>query len=236
MALEPDAVLIGFSIANDFTDSYELLDAEGKPRVRVNDDGFLVSQKPSDIKFYGSGVRGLLLPIRTYLATHLHLYVFLRNRLSELLVRLRLRSTVPPPEFCAKEFSDNVQKGWELDQRLLIDLRDFVRQHKMRLIVLIIPEIYQVHESAWNRYVKTFDIDPNLYDLDKPQRLLMEFCTQHQIECVDVLPLMRMVGKEKQLCYPLDNHMNPEGHRVVADILCRYLSANPNALADRAGR
>jgi hypothetical protein len=153
------------------------------------------------------------------------LYTFLRSRVAEVLIRIGVRSAPPPPDFCAKEFSGNVQKGWELDRRLLLELRDFIRQRNMRLIVVVLPEAYQVYESAWNQYLSAFKIDPSSYDLDKPQKLLKDFYTAHQIECVDALPTMRSLRKEKQLCYPLDSHMTPEGHRVVADLLCKYLSA-----------
>jgi len=229
IGLQPDAVIVGFYCGNDFTDSYELFDEEGRPRVRVSENGFLVSEKPGDKIYRGSGLRGKLLPVRTFLATRSHLYIFLRNRLSELLARLGLRSVPPPPDFCAKEFSETVQKGWDLDQHLFLELKDFVQKHNMRLIVVVLPESYQVYESAWNRYLQTFKIDPNLYDLEKPQKLLAEFFTKHEIEFVDVLPAMRSAAKDTRVIYPIDAHMTPAGHQVVAKMLCEYLSRNPIA-------
>jgi hypothetical protein len=225
--LQPDAVIVGFYCGNDFTDSYELIDPSGKPRVRVSDAGFLVSWKPADSVYYGGGLRGRLLPIRKFLATRSQLYIFLRNRLSEFLSRIGLRSVPPPPDFCAKEFSKTTRKGWELDQRLFLELKDFIREHNLRLIVVILPESYQIYQDTWNRYLNAFHIDPNLYDLDKPQKLLAEFFRKNQIECVDALPELRSVGKQIRVCYPIDAHLTPAGHRVVAHALCEYISKNP---------
>jgi hypothetical protein len=227
IALRPDAVIVGFYCGNDFTDSYELFDSDGRPRVQVSADGFLVSQKPADKVYRGTGIRGKLLPIRTFLATRSQLYIFLRNRLSEFLARIGLRSVPPPPDFCANEFSETTQKGWELDQRLFLELKDFVREHNIRLIVVILPESYQVYQDTWNRYINTFKIDPKLYDLEKPQKLLAEFFTKNGIEFVDVLSAMRSAANDTRVIYRIDAHMTPAGHRVVARMLCEYLSKSP---------
>lgn len=193
----------------------------------MSEDGFLASRKPADSVYTGWGLRGKLLPIRSFLATRSHLYIFLRNRLSEFLSRIGLRSVPPAPDFCAKEFTETIRRGWELDQRLFLELRDFVRGRNVRLIVVILPESYQMYEDTWSRYLNTFHIDPNLYDLEKPQKLLAEFFTKNQIEFVDVLPELRPVGKGTRVCYPIDAHLTPAGHRVVAQALCEYISKNP---------
>lgn len=232
MTLDPDAVLVGFCVANDFSDSYELFDAAGKPTLLVHEKG-LISTKAKEQE---RGIRGLTRLLRPLLATHSHLYVFIRNRISEILVRLRLRHPPPPPDFCAKEFSDDLEKGWQLDQQLLLDLAALVREHNMRLTVVVLPTIYQVYRDVWDQYVTTFKIDPRLYDPDKPQRLLREFCERYQIECVDVLPRMKLVGREQQLFYQIDSHMNPQGHRVVADTLCTFFTAKPIAPSHRIGQ
>jgi hypothetical protein len=225
--LQPDAVIVGFYCGNDFTDSYELFDPEGRPRVSVSQDGFLSSTKPADSLYTRGGLRGKLLPIRAFLATRSQLYIFLRNRMSEFLARIGLRSVPPPPDFCAKEFPETTRKGWELDQRLFLELKDFVREHNLRLIVVILPESYQIYEDAWNRYLNTFHIDPKLYDLEKPQKLLAEFFRDNQIEFVDALPELHSVGKQIRVCYPIDAHLTPAGHRVVAHALCDYISKHP---------
>lgn len=223
--LDPDAVILGFYVGNDFIDSYQLFDEKGKPTVSVL-HGDLASTKLSDQE---GGIRGLIFPVREYLATRSNLYIFLRNRFSELFAKFAMRAPPPPPDFCAKEYSGEMKKGWDLDQNLLLDLANYTGQHNMRLTVVILPAIYQVYEEAWKQYFTAFHVSPDRYDLNKPQALLGEFCAQHNIECIDVLPKMRAEGKGKQLYYRIDSHLNPEGHRVVADTLCRYFSRQPVA-------
>ncbi len=221
-SLKPDAALIGFYVGNDFIDSYNLYDSDGKPAIAVTNAGGLVSIKLIDQE---GGIRGFTGKLRQYLATNSHLYVFLRNRLSELLSKAGLRGAPPAPDFCAKEYSEDLKKGWELDQRLLLEAKEFTQRNNMRLIVVVLPAIYQVYEDAWTKYFTTFKVDPNLYDLNKPQTLLNEFCQKNGIEIIDMLPGMRREGKSQQLFFPIDTHMNPEGHRVVADSLTEYFSS-----------
>lgn len=228
--LEPDVVLVGFYIGNDFIDSYELYDAGGTPTIAVSDH-MLVSRKGSDA---GHGIMGMTQPIRSFLAPNSHLYVFLRNRFSEVLRRLGLRHIGHITEFCAKEFTPEMQEQWQHTQQLLLELSALTRAHGKQLVIVPIPLIYQVHQDIWNEYTSIFQIDPTRFDMEKPQRLLTDFCTQQNIDCVDVLDTMRRQGETTPLFYRVDGHMTAAGHRVVAQVLTPYFTTLLNtALSER---
>ena len=220
LQLQPDAAIIGYYVGNDFFDSYDLFDEQGNPTVIVK-DGDLVSRVVADDP---NAIRYSTARIRAFLATHSHLYCFLRERLSDVIVRLGLANPPPPPDFCAKEFDEHLQKGWELNQRLLHEAADFTRARKLRLIVVILPAIYQVYPDMWYQEISRLKIDSSLYDLEKPQRILREFCSQNQIECVDMLPALRRRQNERDLFYRVDSHPTPKGHHVMADSLAKYFS------------
>ncbi len=127
--------------------------------------------------------------------------------------------------FAPKNFRIISKKGGNWTNGYCSRRADYAHQRNIRLIVVVLPAIYQVYEQAWNQYFTTYHADPNKYDLYKPQTLMDEFCSGHQIECVDMLSCLRLAGKEQRLYYEIDSHMRPAGHRVVADSLCSYLSA-----------
>ena len=54
----------------------------------------------------------------------------------------------------------------------------------------------------------------------------------HEIEFVDGLPVMRSQAQDATLCFPVDGHLTPEGHQIVAQALCSYL----NSHTSRTGR
>lgn len=219
--LEPDAVLVGFYVGNDFFDSSELYHKDGTPGMFVS-DGWLVGTREIDRE--KNWVRRVTAPVRRFAQTRMHSYIFFRNRFSELLSRVGLRSPVPPPEFCRREFSPMMQRGWEYTQELFLDLSVYAQAHNIRLHVILLPTIYQVYPQVWEQYVRTNGINPDEYDLDKPQTMLRTFLEQNNINCIDVLPAMRRnAAAGGQLFFPVDSHFSPDGHRVVADSLSSYL-------------
>jgi hypothetical protein len=232
LPLEPDIVLLGFYVGNDFQDSRELYDSTGLPTVDVV-DGTLMANARFQGAMYDKQERSLrtaTLALRSFLASHSALYVFLRERFSESLWRMGLRNNPPPPEFCAKVLSPDMQKGWELEQLLLTEFDQLTRQHHARLIVLVLPTQYQVHKQLWEHHFTTFGLDPEKYDLDKPQQMLKEFCLRRNIEMVDVLPQMRAAGEHTPLFYPIASYMNPAGHRLVGDVVSHYLKEHPTTV------
>lgn len=218
--LQPDVVLLAFFVGNDFIESGDLYDTAGNPTLRVV-EGNLVSILSSEREH--SVVRRLSQPLRAYLSTSSHLYVFLRDRSSQLLSQFGLRPFNLPPDFCRREFSERMHRNWEYTQTILHNLAQETAQHNERLIVLILPTSYQVYKTTWDEYIAALQLDPREYDLEKPQRLLSEFFSNHGIEFVDALPALRdnLIGPP--LFFAVDGHLTPEGHNIVGRLLCEYL-------------
>ncbi len=227
--LDPDVVLLGFYVGNDFQDSWELYDSTGAPTVDVVDGVLHLNQRFPGAMYANQerGLRTATASLRAYCAEHSELYVFLRERFSETLWRFGLRNNPPPADFCAKKFSPEMENGWALEQKLLREFKEFTTAHHERFILLILPTQYQVHQELWRHHFTTFHLDPTKYDLEKPQRILSEYCVQNGIEYIDVLPALREAGKAQSLFYPIASYMNPNGHRVVGDVVTAYLRQHP---------
>lgn len=227
MAFDPDIVVMGFFVGNDFVESMDLFDAEGKPLLTAS-NGNLVSVKASDRENERGIIRPLTTTVRAHLASHSHLYVFLRDRMSNMLSKAGLRPFNLPPEFCAKEYSPRMVQGWAITSSILRDLSEYVRGHNKRLVVVVLPAIYQVYTKSWDEYINALKLNPDLYDLDKPQKLLAEFCRDERIEMVDVLPALRSNSTKAQLFFPVDGHPTKEGHEIISEVLAGYLLSNAN--------
>lgn len=219
--MQPDIVLVGFFVGNDLTDSGDMIDSTGKPNVRIDKDGTLRTVRGNDDE--RTIVRGWTSRLRDFFKMRSHLYIFLRNRSSEMLSKLGLRPLNMPPDFCEKEYSDLMNQRWNFTQSILRDLIALTKQHNQRLIFVLLPTIYQAYRTSWDQYIAALHLEPSRYDLDKPQKLLADFLTIHNVEFVDVLPLMRAKAQEERLYYPVDSHLSPEGHALVADALYKYL-------------
>ena len=224
--LDPDVVLLGFYVGNDFQDSQELFDSLQRPTIDV-EDGQLRANEFFPSARYDKQERFLrtaTLQLRAFFASNSALYVFLRERFSETLWRLGLRNNPPPPDFCAKIMSPSMEKGWAVTQKVLRQMAEFCELRKIRLIVVTLPTQYQVHEDLWTHHVTTFELNPAEYDLEKPQALLKDFCMKEGIEQVDVLPAMRAAARDERLFYPIASYMTPSGHALVARVVSEYLA------------
>ncbi len=220
--LQPNIVLLAFFVGNDFNESSDLYDNMGNPTLRVV-DGNLVSILSGEREH--SVIRRVTQPLRAFLSTSSHLYIFLRDRSSQLLSRFGLRPFNLPPDFCRREFSERMQRNWEYTQTILQHAAQQTAEHNERFIVLILPTSYQVYQATWDEYIAALQLDPREYDLEKPQRLLKEFFSHHGIEWVDALPVLRNKIIGPPLFFSVDGHLTPEGHAIVGQALCEYLKS-----------
>lgn len=228
IALSPDMVLLGFYVGNDFQDSHELFDSLQRPTVDVVDGQLRANENFPSARYdrQERPLRTATLHVRAFFASNSALYVFLRERFSETLWRLGLRNNPPPPDFCAKEPSASLKAGWAETRRVLRAMQAFCDARNIRLLIVTLPTQYQVHEDLWTHHVNTFKLNPEEYDLTKPQALLKEFCAENGIEQVDVLPAMRAASQTERLFYPIASYMTPAGHALVARVVREYLTGN----------
>lgn len=231
IALQPDVVLLGFYVGNDFQDSWELLDSLGRPTIDVVDGQLQANDRFPSARYdrQERTLRTATMSLRSFFASNSALYVFLRERFSESLWRLGLRNNPPPPDFCARVFSPSMELGWAATRDYLRRFAEFTSARGIRLILVALPTQYQVHDELWKHHFTTFGLDPREYDLERPQALLREFCAAQRIEYVDVLPAMRAQAAGARLFYPIASYMTPEGHALVAAELAAYFRSHPAA-------
>jgi hypothetical protein len=105
-------------------------------------------------------------------------------------------------------------KYLEFMQRILLQEQESARAMGARLVVLLFPFKEQVY---WDRMVqKTPTLAP--LEIDRPFRLLTEFCRAQGIQTVNLTEALRDPARRgEQLYYSVDAHWNPRGNAVVAD-------------------
>lgn len=225
MRLDPDIVVLGFYVGNDFQDSYELFDSAGRPTIDVVEGELRANENFPSARYdrQERALRTATLSLRSFFSSHSELYVFLRERFGEVLWKMGLRNNPPPPDFCARVPSAAMEAGWARTRGVLDSVAVLCSSHNVRLLVVLLPTQYQVHPDLWTHHFTTFGLDPGDYDLDRPQRLMREYCEQRGIEYVDVLPAMRAHASSGHLFYPIASYMTPSGHRLVAAAVDAHL-------------
>lgn len=111
-------------------------------------------------------------------------------------------------------------------EEILVRLHRSVRAHGGRLVILIIPDEFQVSPELFARVVEAYGEDADDYDLTLPQRWLLDFCRREELACLDLLPPMRarVAAADDPLYRPRNTHWNRQGNRVAGRLLADFLT------------
>ena len=94
-----------------------------------------------------------------------------------------------------------------------------------RFVLVLHPQRFQVNPADWKAICDRGNLDPDNFDLERPNRRIASFCQEKQIESCDLLPVFREASRGKSLYLPFgDTHYNAAGHGVAATGAARCLA------------
>lgn len=91
-----------------------------------------------------------------------------------------------------------------------------------RLVVLLIPDVFQVDDALWEELVRLSE-RPRALARDYPQRRIAAYCASQGIEVVDPLPELRAAQQDGRTYHLNDTHWNSRGNRIAGQLLGRRL-------------
>lgn len=95
-----------------------------------------------------------------------------------------------------------------------------------RSAVVAIPDGPYVNESAWKNIQKVgFDATPEMLTSNAPDQVIQEACKLAGIHIFVVSKAFRDQRSRSDLFFPLDGHLTPEGHRLLAETLAPMLQS-----------
>ncbi len=113
----------------------------------------------------------------------------------------------------AAEFATNERYVFEK----LSEMSAMLAAKGSKFMVVAYPDEFQVDESLRNAVIERYGIDPADYEWDRPQRVLREFAAANGIEFHDLLPVFRRAHQRGSRLYlPNDSHWNPQGNELAA--------------------
>jgi hypothetical protein len=108
-----------------------------------------------------------------------------------------------------------------------------------RLLVVVIPDEFQVNDALWERAldhaIRTYtDLSPDegraAFARDLPQRKLAVWARRRGVRLLDLLPALRAAEREARTYHLRDTHWNAHGNRVAGRLLAEaLLSADGSA-------
>lgn len=104
--------------------------------------------------------------------------------------------------------------------QLFAGLRHFHSLLEERLLVVLIPDEFQLNDALW----ETLGGDAPGLDRTLPQQRILAFCTDRDIERLDLLPVLRAAEPSGRTYHLRDTHWNARGNLAAGSALARAIA------------
>ncbi len=218
--VDPDIVLVGVFVQNDFSENLDfdrwLAEKKARGGVKERDEG--------------------LVP---WLQAHSQAYVWLRvkykssYRMQRTWFRLTRPFTKADEHYkysnllvFRKPVPPDMEAQWRMSEQLLRRIRDEVRGRGKELLVVLIPSELQAVQAQWEEEVRHEKMSEATFDLEAANRRAAAICRSEEISVLDLLPPFRAATDAGKVLYlASDHHWNADGHQLAAKTILAYLRA-----------
>lgn len=143
-----------------------------------------------------------------------------------------LRDIDERSEIYLKDDTETFLYHWRHTQEILTATVAYLKDRKIPLLVVLIPDQVQHDQALMNEYLAAVGFSSDRYDFEKPQRLLRAWCGHHEVLCLDLLAVFRNEPDPRRLYLHDDPHWSRAGHELAAKAI---LTALQRLLAGQAG-
>jgi hypothetical protein len=112
---------------------------------------------------------------------------------------------------------------WDSNTAILDMIYAYSRRIGAQYIIVIHPDQFQVEPLIFREVIQHYNLNPQNYDIEQPQKFLLNYCASRQIPCLDLLPVFRQHGANGGLYLPDDTHYNASGNRLAAEQIAPFL-------------
>lgn len=226
---QPDLVVLGFFVGNDFLDA-----SPWRRRIVVGGTATDIDTRwGREWTFLGQPV---VLRSRLWLFLQEQWYSRQYVSLAQAQTATPTASYVslPTDRYLQMEFARMQIANWqqasafEAHQAYIFDsllaMRDLLAEQEIEFVVAAYPDEFQVDDTLRQAVIERYQVDTSTYQWDRPQGILWQFCTEQDIEFYDLLPVFQEAHQQGQHLYlPNDSHWNEAGNQLAADYLYEIL-------------
>ncbi len=117
-----------------------------------------------------------------------------------------------------------VNKSFKTLEKIILDIKAMTDSKKTKLLIAIFPQRFQINSEEWEAVSYAYGLNEKLFDLNKPNHKIKEFCLKNSINCLDIADNFK---KAPNISYFLPNgdmHWNSEGQKVAASAIYNFLT------------
>jgi hypothetical protein len=208
---EPDVILHGFFVGNDFA-------PPGPPKMTYR--GISVDRVPGTRSWSPQNLMSM-----QWLAQWRHVLADRRLRETE-------RQKNPDGSFSRANFLRIERtrlstcrrprtrgEPWPHTTLLLDQIGQEARRIDAAHVIVVHPDQFQVEPALAEEIVRAYQLNPADYDLDLPLKYLHAYASSRGTPLIDLTPAFRSQGRDGGLYLPLDTHYNAAGNRIATEVI-----------------
>lgn len=123
-------------------------------------------------------------------------------------------------------FNQDYDNSWLVTQKLILQTKEISKQQDTKYLLVALANNEQVDTNLWKALKKKYPKLNNNTDLEKPDKLLNEFCAKQKIDCLFMLNTFREFNDKNPAIsthYKTDGHWNQVGTDLAAEFLAKNL-------------
>lgn len=210
---KPDLTVLMFCENDVYFNTQPMYWRGCKPYFMFGDGKLILKNTPVPKPFGQSQPKssGLALP-RSYLLSYL-------IERYEYMVMARIKDPTPTTKIGVIKYDQDIDNSWLITEAIIKELKLLLDSENCGLVVSYIPKVELIHGDLSRSAMG------NEIDLDKPRNILSYICSKNQIAFIDLTEGLRANKGTGRLYYKKDEHWNKNGHKLVGQILARYIGA-----------
>ena len=134
-----------------------------------------------------------------------------------------LQDLSPQLAACRTPLDETMRTRWQRTFAKLDTLSSACRRQAVPLAIVLVPSQVQVNRALCNTLARRAGARLEQFDLDLPQRRLVDYAQQHQVPVLDLLPHLRL--SEQALYQRNTTAWNEEGQAVAAGAISSWLES-----------
>lgn len=124
-------------------------------------------------------------------------------------------------------FNSGYQSAWEVTKELIIETKKLSENNHATYKLIVLANNEQVHSHVWSELLETYPAMKTAdLDQEQPDKLLDNFCVEHNVECHFMLPyFQKHISQNPQQTthHRYDGHWNEVGTNLAAEYLTDLL-------------
>lgn len=210
---DPDMVILNLFIGNDF----------------VKIDFGISGSIPKEMFENSSSIENAdfrvtkMQKLKNFIFRNYFTYTYLKKLASSIGFKITGNEDYDELDIYNKQYLESTEKGLEKLKIILKHLKRYTDEKNIKLLVVLIPTKQQVDEGKFSEMVSQYSLDKSKLDINKGQKILLQFGKENNIMMLDLLPAFSKKNKNNTFYFDIDGHWNEKGHELAASLIYESL-------------